>query len=39
MLKSRTLTITGFAGKYGHSSCTFGHRRGYIRSVELFLVQ
>ena len=34
MLKSRTLTITALAGKFGHSSGTFGHRRGYIRSFD-----
>ena len=34
MLKPRTLTITALAGKFGHSSGIFGHRRGYIRSVD-----
>ena len=34
MLKLRTLTVTALAGSFGHSSGTFGHRRGYIRSVE-----
>ena len=34
MLQSRTLTVTALAGKFGHSSGTFGHRRVYIRSVE-----
>ena len=33
MLKSRTFSVTALAGKFGHSSGTFGHRRGYIRSV------
>ena len=35
MLKSRTLTVTVLEGKFGHSSGTFGHRRGYTaRSFE-----
>ena len=35
MLKLRTLTVTALAGRFGHSSGTFGHRRGYIRLVAL----
>ena len=34
MLNLRTLTLAPLAGKFGHSSGTFGHRRGYIWSVE-----
>ena len=34
MLKSCALTVTALAGKFGHSSGTFGHLRGYIRSGE-----
>ena len=34
MLKSHSLLVTALAGKFGHTSGTFGHRRGYIRSVE-----
>ena len=35
MLKLRTLTVGALAGRFGHSSGTFGHRRGYIRLVAL----
>ena len=38
MLKSRTVTVAALAGKFGHSSGPFGHRRGFIRSVESFKV-
>ena len=38
MLKWRTLMVTALAGKFGLSSGTFGHRSGYIRSVESFNV-
>ena len=34
MLKLRTFTVTALAGRFGHSSGTFGHPREYIRSVE-----
>ena len=34
MLKLRTLMVTAFAVRCGHSSGTFGHGRGYIWSDE-----
>ena len=34
MLKIAYLAVTALAGRFGHRSGTFGHQRGYIRSVE-----
>ena len=32
MLKSCTLAVTVFTGRFGHISGTYGHTRGYILS-------
>ena len=34
MLKLHIIKVTAVAGKFGHSSGTFCHQRGYIRSVD-----
>ena len=34
MLKSSTSAVTALAGRFDHSSGTFGHQRRYICSVE-----